>query len=138
MLRRGRLPRYTIIQISDPHVPADGLLFDRVDTCARVQASVDAIAAAGCAPDVLVLSGDLANAGEEQAYVRLRPVLAAAARRFDAELLVAPGNHDDVAHLREQLLGLGLTRARSTRSCAWAACASSGSTEAFRTGTTVS
>jgi 3',5'-cyclic AMP phosphodiesterase CpdA len=103
--RPARRPRYTIVQVSDPHVPADGFLFDRVDSCARVQASVEMIAAAGCSPDVLVLSGDVANHGEAEAYVRLRPVIDEALRRFGAKLLVAPGNHDDVALLRAHLLG---------------------------------
>lgn len=101
----ARRPRYTIAQVSDPHVPADGFLFDRVDACARVQASVEMMAAAGCSPDVLVLSGDVANQGEEEAYRRIRPVIDAALERFGAKLLVAPGNHDDVALLRSQLLG---------------------------------
>ena len=100
------LPRYTIVQVSDPHVPGDGLLFEHVDACARVQASIEAIAAAHCSPDVLVLSGDLANAGEAQAYVRLRPVIDAALERLDAKLLVVPGNHDDLRFLREHFLGL--------------------------------
>lgn len=100
-----RRPRYTIVQVSDAHVPADGFLFDRVDACARVQSSLDMIAAAGCSPDVLVLSGDVANQGEAEAYIRLRPILDSALRRFGAELLVAPGNHDDVAFLRAHLLG---------------------------------
>jgi 3',5'-cyclic AMP phosphodiesterase CpdA len=98
------VPRYTIVQISDPHVPADGFLFGRVDACARVQASVEMTAAAGCSPDVLVLSGDLANQGEAEAYVRLRPVIDAALRRFGAKLLVAPGNHDQLGLLRTHLL----------------------------------
>ncbi|HUA48266.1 MAG TPA: metallophosphoesterase [Solirubrobacteraceae bacterium] len=101
----ARRPRYTIVQVSDPHVPADGFLFDRVDACARVQTSVEMIAAAGCAPDVLVLSGDVADHGEAEAYVRLRPVIEAALQWFGAKLLVAPGNHDDVALLRAHLLG---------------------------------
>ena len=63
------------------------------------------IAAAGCSPDVLVLSGDVANHGEAESYVRLRPVINAALQRFGATLLVAPGNHDDVALLRAYLLG---------------------------------
>jgi 3',5'-cyclic AMP phosphodiesterase CpdA len=71
--RPGRRPHYTIVQVSDPHIPADGFLFDRVDSCARVQASVEMIAAGGCSPDVLVLSGDVANQGEAAAYIRLRP-----------------------------------------------------------------
>lgn len=103
--RPARRPRYTIVQISDPHIPAGGLLFDRVDACARVTASVEMVAAAGCSPDVLVLSGDLANQGEAGAYLRLRPVIDAALQRFGAKLLVVPGNHDDVALLREHLLG---------------------------------
>jgi 3',5'-cyclic AMP phosphodiesterase CpdA len=65
------------------------------------------IAAAGCSPDVLVLSGDLADRGERQAYVRLRPVIEAALQRFGAKLLVVPGNHDDVALLRAHLLRRG-------------------------------
>jgi 3',5'-cyclic-AMP phosphodiesterase len=98
-------PRYTIVQISDPHVPADGLLFDRVDACARVQASIEMVADAGCCRDVLVLSGDVANHGEPEAYDRMRVVIDAALRRFGARLLVAPGNRDDVALLRAHLLG---------------------------------
>ena len=100
-----RRPRYTVVQVSDPHIPADGFLFDRVDACARVQASIEMIAAAGCSPDVVILSGDVANRGEAEAYIRLRPVIDAALERFGAKLLVAPGNHDDVALLREHLLG---------------------------------
>lgn len=101
----ARRPRYTIVQISDPHVPPDGFLFDRVDACARVQESVELIVAAGCSPDVLVFSGDLADRGEAESYVRLRPTIEAAQERFGAELLVAPGNHDDVTLLRALLLG---------------------------------
>ncbi len=104
-LAARRRPRYTVVQVSDPHVPAGGVLFDRVDACARVQASVAMMAAAGCFPNVLILSGDVADRGEAEAYVRLRPVIDAALARFGAKLLVAPGNHDDVALLRRHLLG---------------------------------
>jgi len=93
------------VQISDPHVPADGFLFGRVDAYERVEVSVEMMAAAGCSPDVLVLSGDLADRAEAEAYIRLRPVIEAALVRFGAKLLVAPGNHDDVALLRVHLLG---------------------------------
>jgi len=103
--RPARRPRYTIVQISDPHVPAEGLLYDRVDACARVQESVEMMAASGSPPDVLVLSGDVANRGEAASYIRLRPTIDAALERFGAKLLVAPGNHDDVALLRGHLLG---------------------------------
>jgi 3',5'-cyclic AMP phosphodiesterase CpdA len=93
------------VQVSDPHVPGDGFLFDRVDACARVQSSLEMMASAGCRPDVLILSGDVANQGEAEAYVRLRPVIDEALARFGAKLLVVPGNHDDVSRLRDHLLG---------------------------------
>lgn len=103
-MNTDRRPRYTIVQLSDPHVPAEGLLFDRVDACARVQAAIDLIDAAGCSPDVLVLSGDLADREEADSYVRLRPVIEGALRRFGAKLLIAPGNHDDPGLIRAHLL----------------------------------
>jgi 3',5'-cyclic AMP phosphodiesterase CpdA len=99
------------VQVSDLHVPAKGFLFDRVDACARVQATVEMMAAAGCHPDVLVLSGDLADRAEAEAYIRLRPVIDAALRRFGAKLLVTPGNHDDVGLLHTHLLGREPARA---------------------------
>ncbi|MGO9956950.1 MAG: metallophosphoesterase [Solirubrobacteraceae bacterium] len=74
---------------------------------ARISAGVEAVAAMGCLPDVLVLSGDLADCGERNAYRRLRPVLDAALGRLGAELLVVPGNHDDVGLMRAHLPGLG-------------------------------
>ncbi len=101
----SRQPTHTIVQLSDAHVLADGHLFDRVDACERVQRSFDLIAAVGCAPDVLVLSGDVADRGEPLAYARLRAVLDAGLHRLGAQLLVVPGNHDDVAQLRAYLLG---------------------------------
>lgn len=52
-----------------------------------------------------MLSGDLADRGAARSYAKLRPAIDAALRRFDAKLLVAPGNHDDVTLLREHLLG---------------------------------
>ena len=41
----------------------------------------------------------MADQGEAEAYVRLRPVIDAALQRFSAKLLVAPVNHDERAHL---------------------------------------
>src|SRR5262249_51554157 len=75
-----------------------------VDTCARVQACLEMIEGAGCFPELLVLSGDLADRGEARAYARLRPVIEAGLRRLGSQLLVVPGNHDDVASLRAHLL----------------------------------
>jgi 3',5'-cyclic-AMP phosphodiesterase len=87
-------------------VPADGLAFGRVDACARVEAAFEQLAAAGSPVDLVILSGDLADRGDESAYARLRSVLAPGVRTLGARLLVVPGNHDDVGLLRSVLLEL--------------------------------
>jgi len=95
-----RSPRYTVIQLADTHVPAGGLLFGGVDAAARVEAAIQMLVTAGCSVDVLVRSGDQADRGEADAYERLLPILADGLRRLGAQLLLVPGNHDDLKLLR--------------------------------------
>lgn len=80
----------------------------------------------------------MADHGEAGAYVRLRPVIEAALRSFDAELLVVPGNHDDVALLREHLLGRERESGPLTRWCALAVFGSSDWTQACQMPATAS
>ena len=101
----ARRPLHTLVQLSDPHVPAQGLLYDRVDAVARVEQALALMAATGPV-DVLVLAGDAADGGDAEAYRRLRPVLEAGLGALGADLLVVPGNHDDARRLRTELLGL--------------------------------
>jgi Icc protein len=96
-------PDHVIVQLSDPHFVAHGLLHGRVDPAARLTAALDAIAASDCRPDVLLLSGDLADAGHPEAYRALRGVVEPAAARLGAEVVYLPGNHDDVAELERGL-----------------------------------
>ena len=98
-----RSPRYTVIQLADTHVPAGGLLFGGVDAAARVEGAIQMLVTAGCSVDVLVLSGDQADRGEADAYERLLPILAEGPRRLGAQLLLVPGNHDDLELLRTLL-----------------------------------
>ena len=76
--------------ISDLHLVAEGLSMG-LDTAARLQACVAQINARYADADFVVVVGDLADMGEEQAYLRLQALL---------EPLVIPafvtlGNHDD-------------------------------------------
>jgi len=63
----ARRPQYTVLQLSDCHVPADGWAFGRVDACARIEAAFELPAAAGWPVDLVILSGDPADRGEETA-----------------------------------------------------------------------
>lgn len=97
------MPR-VILQISDVHFPAEGRLFGRVDADARLAAVLSAVEASHWRPELLLVSGDLADHGHPDAYRRLRPVLEEAAARLGAPLMVIPGNHDDVEHFERELL----------------------------------
>jgi 3',5'-cyclic AMP phosphodiesterase CpdA len=81
-------------------------LYARVDPSKRVQAAFDALVAAKWEVDVVVLSGDLADRGEAAAYDRLRSIVGHGLAQLGAQLLVVPGNHDDVGRIRSVLLGL--------------------------------
>ena len=101
-----RRPRYRVVQLSDLHLLADAQLYARVDPYERIQAAFDALVAANWQVDVVVLSGDLADRGEAAAYDRLRSVIARGRELLGAQLMVVPGNHDDVGRVRSILLGL--------------------------------
>jgi Icc protein len=97
---------HTIIQISDTHLVADGLMHDRVDTAARLERMLAKIEASAWRPELLLLSGDLADHGEAGAYTRLREIIEPVATRLGAQVAWMPGNHDDGETLRRELLGV--------------------------------
>ncbi|MFD0514160.1 metallophosphoesterase family protein [Streptomyces aureus] len=51
-----------------------------------------------------LLSGDLTDSGKAAAYRRLRAVVEPAAERLGAQVVYVPGNHDDRAAFRSELL----------------------------------
>ncbi len=80
-----------IIQLSDFHLRGDGKLSFRVaDTRKGLDELVAHLSAMQPKPDALVLTGDLADSGDEQAYVLLRENLAP----LCAHIYALPGNHD--------------------------------------------
>ena len=52
-----------------------------------------------------MFTGDLADLGEPDAYVRLRELVEPAARRMHAQVIWVMGNHDERGAFREVLLG---------------------------------
>jgi Icc protein len=89
-----------LAQLSDTHLVGEGdsLPFGR-DSAASLAAVVDAFQAR---PDVVVMTGDLADNGSVEAY---RRVLALTAGLAD-ELHTVPGNHDDRASM-DEVFGAG-------------------------------
>ncbi|MBM3539606.1 MAG: phosphodiesterase [Alphaproteobacteria bacterium] len=80
-----------IAQISDLHVRAPGKqLYGRLDTAGYAERAVAAIAARTPAPDLVLVTGDLVDAGAADEYANLRRVLDALPMPYR----LIPGNHD--------------------------------------------
>jgi Icc protein len=99
-------PNYVFAHISDTHLPADHApLYGAADADGHLAAMLEAIEASGARLHALLFTGDLADRGDASAYRRLREAVEPVAERIGAEILWAPGNHDDRAALRADLLG---------------------------------
>jgi 3',5'-cyclic-AMP phosphodiesterase len=80
-----------IAQISDLHIKSPGsLAYGRVDTAAALERCVAALNALLPKPDLVVISGDLADTPTAEEYEHLKRLLAPLSLRF----VSIPGNHD--------------------------------------------
>jgi 3',5'-cyclic AMP phosphodiesterase CpdA len=86
-----------IAQLSDMHLRPEGqLLYDRIDTAGYLERAVAHVLALDPRPDVVIMSGDLAEAGKPEEYARLRRLIAP----LPMPVYVIPGNHDAREPLR--------------------------------------
>jgi 3',5'-cyclic AMP phosphodiesterase CpdA len=80
-----------IAQISDLHITPPGqLAYGRIDTTAALMRSIDTLNRMSPAPDLVVISGDIANSALPEEYERARTLLGALRIPF----ATIPGNHD--------------------------------------------
>jgi Icc protein len=86
------LPKPVLIaQISDLHIkPSDSLAYGRVDTAKALQHCVAALNEFAPKPDLVVISGDLADTPTTEEYEHLKRLLAPLKLPF----VGIPGNHD--------------------------------------------
>ena len=86
-----------IAQITDMHLRAEGqLLFDRIDTGGYLERAVAHVLKLDPAPDVVLMTGDLVEAGKPEEYARLRRLIAP----LKMPVYLIPGNHDAREPLR--------------------------------------
>ncbi len=90
-----------IAQITDFHVTVSGARVGDIDTRAAFTALVARLAALRPQPDLLLVSGDLAEAGVDDEYAFVRSGLESLRIPF----LAVPGNHDLRAPMRRVLGG---------------------------------
>ncbi|MFS0912412.1 metallophosphoesterase [Microbacterium sp. 179-I 3D2 NHS] len=108
----GRHPSasHVLIHVSDPHFLADGAaLAGRFDVEANFDRTLGAIRAVHPHPSAIVVTGDLADLGEPDAYRRLRAAVEPVAAELAAPVVWVAGNHDERPALRRDLLGLAAT-----------------------------
>lgn len=86
----------TLLQISDTHLRVDPSFSHRVLGSPDEQLH-RSLAAVDLSPDLVVLSGDLADDGSVEGLLRLRTAI----ERFDAPVLAVAGNHDRQASVDE-------------------------------------
>jgi 3',5'-cyclic AMP phosphodiesterase CpdA len=80
-----------IAQISDLHIkPPGSLAYGRVDTASALERCVAALNAFRPRPDLVVISGDLADTPMAEEYEHLKRLLA----RLELPFVGIPGNHD--------------------------------------------
>lgn len=96
---------YLLVQISDIHLTTSGLLSPGVRPRDNLVSGLRLLEASGIRPDVLLLTGDLADTGDGACYDDLAGILAEAARSSGANVVYVPGNHDDRGAFRRHLLG---------------------------------
>ncbi|WCD92401.1 phosphodiesterase [Microbacterium sp. nov. GSS16] len=98
---------HVIVHISDPHLLAGGArLGGRFDVEESLGRTLDAIRATGSDPTAIVVTGDLADLGEPDAYRRLRAAMEPLAADLGCPIVWVAGNHDERPALRQHLLDL--------------------------------
>jgi 3',5'-cyclic AMP phosphodiesterase CpdA len=81
-----------VVQLSDLHIRAGkALAFNVADSATALEQAVDHLERLKQRPDCIVISGDLAEQGDPDAYA----IVALALARLSAPVLVLPGNHDN-------------------------------------------
>jgi 3',5'-cyclic-AMP phosphodiesterase len=89
-------PIHTIAHVSDTHyLGGRRPLYGAVDTDAHFARALEQLERSGRRPEAVVITGDLADLGEPDAYHRLKDQLEPVAHRMGSEIVWVMGNHDE-------------------------------------------
>ncbi|MDI1290429.1 MAG: phosphodiesterase [bacterium] len=109
-LGQSPTPAYTLLHLSDAHFLADkARLFGSVDTDRGLVAALARIEKSLISPDAIVVTGDLADLGESDAYVRLKSLVDPVAERLSVPVVWVMGNHDVRTPFAAELFGEDVT-----------------------------
>ena len=96
---------HLIVHLSDTHFLAEQQrLYGTVNTDSTLERALQQIEHSGLRPDALVITGDVADRGEPDAYRRVRALVQTAAAGWGSAVIWVMGNHDDRTAFRGALL----------------------------------
>jgi 3',5'-cyclic-AMP phosphodiesterase len=98
------LRSYQLVQISDVHLTLDGTLPPGVRPRDNLVRALEVLESSSMDPDVILLTGDLANSGDGACYDDLRSIIDGSAATAGASVVYLPGNHDERGAFRRHLL----------------------------------
>ncbi|MER6976556.1 metallophosphoesterase [Streptomyces carpinensis] len=102
--------KHYLLHLSDTHFVAKGtnggLLHDIVDSQANLEKMFAGFERSNSMPKAIVLTGDIADTGEPEAYQRVREVVEKSAAKYGAQVIWCMGNHDNREAFYENLLGV--------------------------------
>ncbi|MGA8248328.1 MAG: phosphodiesterase [Nocardioides sp.] len=108
MTQFGQLPppSHVVAHVSDTHLLAgEARQYGAIDTVARFGSVLDRLSRIDPPPQALVLTGDLADRGEPEAYRALRELVERFAESIGARVVWCMGNHDERAAYSRELFG---------------------------------
>jgi 3',5'-cyclic-AMP phosphodiesterase len=98
-------PDHFLLHLSDTHLLGNGhSLYGSVDAEFHLRQLLEQLEASEGRPEAIILTGDLADKGEPDAYDRLRRMVEPVAARLGAQVIWVMGNHDDRGAFRQHLL----------------------------------
>jgi Icc protein len=100
-------PAMSLIHLSDTHLLAGKRsLFGVLETEQKLDTLFSRIHESALQPTAIVITGDLVDLGEPEAYDRLSDIVVPWADRIGAEVVWVMGNHDDREAFSERLIGV--------------------------------
>lgn len=99
-------PIHVLAHVSDTHLLGGRRpLYGAVDTDATVARTFAQLERSGMRPEAIVITGDLTDLGEPDAYERLKGLVEPAAERMGSRVIWVMGNHDEREPFAEILHG---------------------------------
>ena len=100
-------PTHVLAHLSDMHLIAgDALLHGHIDTAAQLRKGLARVEQSAQHFDALVLSGDLTDYAQPEAYTLLREIVEPVAERLGTPVIMTGGNHDERRALARGLYGV--------------------------------